>query len=430
MKLRYVLLFICLLQGLTDPAQALEINISAGGNKAVEALLLVEAEDVATKLNVEREMAWRIGFNGMFAVRNTAELPRSLLQEERLNWKFLRSEGIGIGLVVRISWMVDAEGRKLSLRLYGPESDNPILNRSFRLKVGADRILYNSAANRMYEALIGQAGPFGEMLYMQHRPLGIRGRELYRMRLGDSEVVQATKGLRIAMRPRSTADGSKIVMIAYGNATPEVWQLQTASGAISLALPGSAPAFGAIPDQKGGILYSHAVGNYAQLLHYKNAKSSTLVGGSSMNLGIDTTADGSKAVFSSDRFGNPHLFRLDSLGAGAKPVRLTWSGEYNASPRISPDGRWIAFARRESGSFSIFAMTLDGKQIRRLTDDGGSDEDPAWSRDNRTIYFSSDRSRSTGSGLGLYAVDLWTGTLNQVTHIKGDERMPEALREP
>jgi dipeptidyl aminopeptidase/acylaminoacyl peptidase len=60
-------------------------------------------------------------------------------------------------------------------------------------------------------------------------------------------------------------------------------------------------------------------------------------------------------------------------------------------PRWSPDGRWLAFDARPDGSANIFVVGSEGSGLRRLTNSRSEDARPNWSRDGRTVFFSSNR---------------------------------------
>jgi Tol biopolymer transport system component len=53
----------------------------------------------------------------------------------------------------------------------------------------------------------------------------------------------------------------------------------------------------------------------------------------------------------------------------------------------SPDGRQIAIAGGRKSNTQIFILDHEGKTIRQLTDRGGTNIDPSWSPDARTILF-------------------------------------------
>jgi Tol biopolymer transport system component len=55
-------------------------------------------------------------------------------------------------------------------------------------------------------------------------------------------------------------------------------------------------------------------------------------------------------------------------------------------PRISPDGRWLAYASEESGGLQVYVTPLDGPQARyQVSTDGGYS--PLWSPDGRRLMY-------------------------------------------
>jgi dipeptidyl aminopeptidase/acylaminoacyl peptidase len=72
---------------------------------------------------------------------------------------------------------------------------------------------------------------------------------------------------------------------------------------------------------------------------------------------------------------------------GGAPVRLT-RGQQDTAPRFSPDGRWIAFLRREpKGKPQLHVLPTDGGEAIALTDLPGGAGAPSWSPDSRTLAF-------------------------------------------
>lgn len=116
------------------------------------------------------------------------------------------------------------------------------------------------------------------------------------------------------------------------------------------------------------------------------------------------TPDGQTVIFS---------FEGDLWKANVKDgqaTRLTAMQGYETSPRVSPDGKWIAFTGRQYGNADVFVMPVDGGEIRQVTYHSANDEVSSWSWDSKYIYFTSDRmSRMSG-----YKVSKDGGTPQQV----------------
>lgn len=103
-------------------------------------------------------------------------------------------------------------------------------------------------------------------------------------------------------------------------------------------------------------------------------------------------------------------------------------------PHVSPDGKWIAFAVRDTdydanrGRFDVWLASADGATVRRLTTHPENDLEPRWSRDGRWIYFLSSRSGSTQ----VWRITPSGGEAEQVTKvpldINGFEVFPDGKR--
>ncbi|HET9387007.1 MAG TPA: hypothetical protein VFO67_17870, partial [Gemmatimonadales bacterium] len=86
------------------------------------------------------------------------------------------------------------------------------------------------------------------------------------------------------------------------------------------------------------------------------------------------------------------------------PLRsiTNWTGRAAPLPRVSPDGRLIAFVEGSPGD--IHVMSADGRTTHRVTDHPGEDYFPVWSPDGRHLAFLSDRG-------GMAA--LWTVAIRE-----------------
>jgi eukaryotic-like serine/threonine-protein kinase len=101
--------------------------------------------------------------------------------------------------------------------------------------------------------------------------------------------------------------------------------------------------------------------------------------------------DGLKIVFVSGMEGNDEIWICDR--DGTNPVQLTdfGSGHHCGIPSWSPDSRDIVFEARPYGNGDIYIVNSESRQLRRITTETSDERDATWSRDERWIYFTSNR---------------------------------------
>jgi TolB protein len=128
--------------------------------------------------------------------------------------------------------------------------------------------------------------------------------------------------------------------------------------------------------------------------------------------GIDTEAsfapDGT-VYFTSDRSGSPQIYRL-TPGSTERPRRVTFSGSYNARPRVSPDGKQLALLTLADGAYRIAVQDLATNNLTVLSR-GRQEESPSFAPNGVTLIFAG---RERGQGvLQTVSVDgLTTGRLD------------------
>jgi len=97
--------------------------------------------------------------------------------------------------------------------------------------------------------------------------------------------------------------------------------------------------------------------------------------------------------------GDPDIWVLPK-GGKAKPLLATSVPE--AFPEISPDGRWLAYASRESGLFQVFVRPLDGSSPSRQVSVTNGQE-PLWSRDGAFLFYKAPTPGNT-TWISIYSV--------------------------
>ena len=96
------------------------------------------------------------------------------------------------------------------------------------------------------------------------------------------------------------------------------------------------------------------------------------------------SSDGASIYFVSDRGGSPQIYRVASGGGAAQ--RITFNGNYNISPSVSPDGQWLAYITRTGGAFKLQVMDLKSGTVTALTDTS-ADESPSFAPNSRLIVY-------------------------------------------
>ena len=139
--------------------------------------------------------------------------------------------------------------------------------------------------------------------------------------------------------------------------------------------------------------------------------------------GIDTepswSADGGSIYFTSDRGGNPQIYRVSASGGSAS--RVTFQGSYNASASVSYDDKKIATAQGAGNNYRIALMDSSLGSARWSTLSPGSlDESPSFAPNASMILYAA---REGGRGV-LYAVSADGRVRQRLVLADGNVREP------
>src|SRR5690606_2735322 len=136
----------------------------------------------------------------------------------------------------------------------------------------------------------------------------------------------------------------------------------------------------------------------------------------------DLTPDAKTIIFSYEG----DLWKVPSEGGLAARITALAGDEIN--PKISPDGKYLAFSSNQFGNYDVFIMPLEGGEIKQLTFNDASDEVDSWSWDSEKIYFTSGRqnrftsySVSKNGGTAIRLFPHYFNTIHQVNELPNGE---------
>jgi Tol biopolymer transport system component len=114
------------------------------------------------------------------------------------------------------------------------------------------------------------------------------------------------------------------------------------------------------------------------------------------------------------------LYTMPIAGGAAKQITTPY--QEASHPDWSAKGDLVAIQSYAGGTFHIWTMRPDGGGLHQLTTGHGDDREPRISPDGKTIAFASDRAFK--GSYDIWTADIATGVLKQITSAEADEFEP------
>jgi len=325
---------------------------------------------------------------------------------------------IGAELLLTGGYTCIGSRLEVEIRLFDVFWGRQILGRRALGDISGYRHLMHRLTNEIILRLTGHNGISLSKLAFVGDATGHR--EIYVCDYDGYNVRPITRDKSIAILPRWSPDGKKIVYNSYKDGGPMLYLKNIASGTVRRLSGRSGLNIGAswAPNGKEiALTMSHRGNPDIFTINLKGKILKQLVKHWGIDVSPAFSPDGNKIAFVSNRAGSPQIYILD-IKSGRKE-RLTYEGRYNTSPSWSSRNR-IAFASMNGGRFDICTIDATGGRFRRLTDNAGNNEDPCWSPDGRYIMFSSNRE----GRYHIYIMNANGQNQRRITSTKGNQTAP------
>ncbi|HZB26494.1 MAG TPA: protein kinase, partial [Vicinamibacterales bacterium] len=197
-------------------------------------------------------------------------------------------------------------------------------------------------------------------------------------------ALRAPMGSAYALSP----DGRLVARIAAGG-PGSLWIEDLVSGTRS-RLTESADHFAAVFSRDGSRIASRRAADiFIQRVDRRGGEEQLTTSRRVATPGSFSPGDAQLAYFEIDPVTLHDIWVIELPKPGGAPgaarpfLKTTYS---EASPRFSPDGKWIAYQSNESGRFEIYVRSYpDGETVRQVSTDGGTE--PVWPSGGIDLFY-------------------------------------------
>lgn len=390
----------------------LEIEITQGMDAAMPIAVVPfqGAESLPHDLNVSAVIfadLQRSGEFKLFSIKDMAQKPSQVSQVEYSYWRNLGQEALVIGNITPLTgsrYQVNVNVLDLFTEGASNQAAKVVLTQEFVVDKHELRHLAHHISDLIYEKLTGFPGAFASRIaYISLNWVNGKPGQ-YRLEVADSDGFNPQtllKSTEPMMSPAWSPDGQQLAYVSFENHRAEIYVTDVASGQRERVShsPGinGAPAWS--PDgRKLALVLSHQNVPKIFILDLTSDKLTQVTEGAS----IDTEPfwfDSNHLLFTSNRGGQPQIYKVNL--SSKKVERMTYTGEYNARPSVTPNGEYMVMIHRNQGRYHIAAQDLRNNHILILTETS-MDESPSLAPNGRmVIYGTVDRNRRVLSAVSI-----------------------------
>lgn len=382
----------------------------------------VDSSAAEAKL-VQQVASFDLSVAGWFKVLDPAgflaNLPAEKLGIQKDKWTAVGAFGV-------MKYQVKASGRNVDVtfRLYEVEkASKPVLSRSYRGLKQNLRQLVHKWCNEVVYYYTREKGFFGSKITFVAKTG--RGRKaVLAMDFDGARAYSLTRNRSINILPAWSPGGGKVAFTSFMRMNPDLYVVGAGGGRPRRISGYRGMNTGAAWSPDGSKLAVTLSKDGDPEIYIISASTGRIIRRLTKNRAIDTSPawspDGKEIAFVSDREGGPQIFVMSASGGAAQ--RVSFNGNNNTTPAWNPrkGTRQIAYTTLDGGTSDIVTLDIDTKQMVRITQNEGVNEEPTWAPNGRAIAFASYRS----GGAGVYIANA-DGTGKAVRVWKGGATSPD-----
>jgi len=418
----YVLSLVCFLCVSTHSHAELIIEITEGVDNPTPIAVVPFDGGSSLPENISSIVSSDLARSGLFAAKDPKNMLSFPSKAEDIFYRDWRISGVDYLVIGNVK--PTANGFISQYGLYDVNAQRQIFSKITSSSQNGLRDIAHTISDEIYFALTGIRGAFStEILYIEDLRKDGPGR--YRLVKADADGAREKvlfKSSQPLLSPTWSNDLSKVAYVSFETSRPAIFMQELATGRRTQLTNfkglNGAPAFS--PDDKRMAMVLSKDGNpelYVMDIASKRFTRITRTSSAVIDTEPNWTNDGQSLIFTSNRGGSPQVYQINL--STNRIERLTFDGNYNARPRLTPDGKNLIMVHREQSVFHIAWQNIASGDIRILTQTS-LDESPTVAPNGASLLYAT---KYRGKGI-LAAVSIDAGGKVRFPSKRGDVREP------
>ena len=410
---KFLVLFIPIIFSINTAQSELTIRITQGTSKQTPIAIVPFEFDVDSNenfLDIPDIITKNLERSGRFKAiprEDMLQKPSTGADVDFDDWSILGQEALVVGRITQIG----NDQYSIQFQLFDIFRGEQILGYRMSANQSSFKYVAHRIADMIFEKITGIKGVFGtQVAYVTAD--GDSDDRFYKLVISDSDgeneriILESNDPI---MSPAWSPDSRQLAYVSFEGNLSSIFIQTLRTGnrrkiSNRIGINGS-PAFS--PDGRKLVLtLSNSDGNLdIHTLDLTTRKISRLTTNRSIDTEGTWSPDGSEIYFTSDRGGSPQIYKISSAGGTAS--RITFEGNYNARPRLSPDGKKLAMVHLRDGRYQIGIIDIEKRSLLVLST-GSQDESPSFAPNSDTLIYATRK-----DGLGFLETVTADGLIRQ-----------------